>query len=63
MSNTPWMRAWMRVAALTTLAAASATAQAPLRVASPDGRTAVSVAIRKGRLTYDVSRDGHAVAT
>ncbi|MEO8140738.1 MAG: glycoside hydrolase family 97 protein [Gemmatimonadota bacterium] len=44
------------------VAANLATAAAPLRgqvtVASPDGRTSVTVAIAQGRLTYDVQRDG-----
>jgi hypothetical protein len=37
----------------------NARAQDPARVASPDGRT-VATAIRDGRLTYAVERDGRA---
>jgi alpha-glucosidase len=39
----------------------NARAQDPVRVASPDGRTVVTVAIRDGRLTYAVERDGRAL--
>lgn len=46
MSNTTWRRAGARCAAFTIFVATGAAAQAPLRVVSPDGRTAVSVAIR-----------------
>src|SRR6476646_8590053 len=63
MSNTTWKRASVRYAAIAMLVATSATAQAPLRVASPDGRTTVAVAIRNGHLTYDVRRDGRAIVT
>ena len=35
-----------------------ARAQLPARVASPDGRTEVTLALSKGRLTYAVTRDG-----
>src|SRR6478672_11001484 len=34
---------------------------APARVASPDGRTVVTVQVRDGKLFYDVQRDGHAL--
>jgi alpha-glucosidase len=40
------------------LLAPAARAQLPAKVASPDGRTEVTVAIRDGRLTYAVTRDG-----
>ena len=67
MSNRHRYRALARSLIIASLAAATAsptaTAQAPLRVLSPDGRTAVSVTIRNGRLTYDVRRDGRAVLT
>ena len=36
-------------------------AQAPFRVASPDGRNAVSVDVKNGALRYSVSRDGKPV--
>ena len=44
-----------------TLIAGTAAAQAPVRVASPDGRTQVSVQIRDGRAYYAVQRDGRAL--
>ncbi len=57
-----WMRRWARsLALLVPLAAAAATAQAPPRVSSPDGRNVVTVAIRDGRLTYALDRDGRAL--
>jgi len=57
-----WMRRWARsLALLAPLAAATAAAQAPLRVSSPDGRNVVTVAIRDGRLTYALDRDGRAL--
>jgi alpha-glucosidase len=42
-------------------AAAPATAQDQLRVASPDGRNEVTVAVSTGRVQYSVERDGRAV--
>ena len=36
-------------------------AQAPLRVASPDGRNAVTVDVKEGALRYSVTRDGKPV--
>jgi alpha-glucosidase len=45
--------------AATLLAAAPLAAQ--VRVASPDGRTQVTVALREGRLTYGITRDGRAL--
>jgi alpha-glucosidase len=33
-------------------------AQAPAQIASPDGRTVVSVSVRESRLVYEVKRDG-----
>jgi len=62
-----WMRRWApSLALLAPLAAAAATAataaaQAPLHVSSPDGRNVVTVAIRAGRLTYALDRDGRAL--
>jgi alpha-glucosidase len=47
--------------ACATLIASTAAAQIPLKVASPDGRTQVSVRIRDGRAYYDVQRDGRAL--
>jgi alpha-glucosidase len=47
--------------ACATLVAGTAAAQTPVRVASPDGRTQVSVQIRDGRLTYSLARDGRAL--
>jgi alpha-glucosidase len=38
--------------------AAAAPAQEPVRVASPDGRTEVTLELRDGRLHYSVHRDG-----
>jgi len=53
-----WMRRWARsLALLAPLAAATAAAQAPLRVSSPDGRNVVTVAIRDGRFRYVQFRD------
>src|SRR6266566_4506104 len=43
------------------LCAASAQAQAQVRVASPDGRNEVAVEIRDGKLYYSLRRDGRAV--
>ncbi|HET9011411.1 MAG TPA: glycoside hydrolase family 97 N-terminal domain-containing protein, partial [Gemmatimonadaceae bacterium] len=62
MSKTIW-RGAARSAALVMFAATGAWGQAPLRLMSPDGRTAISVAIREGHLTYDVRRDARAVLT
>src|SRR3954462_10929031 len=42
-------------------AAHPAAAQAPLGVASPDGRNRVSVEVREGGLYYSVSRDGRPI--
>ena len=56
-------RAFWPAAASALLLASAAPAQAPLRVASPDGRNEVSVEIRDGRLAYSVRRDGRAVLT
>ena len=51
------------VFAVLSLTAAPATAQAPLRVASPDNRNAVTVDVRDGTLFYSVSRDGKPLVT
>src|SRR5438094_984997 len=61
-----WMRRWacplaLLVPLVTAVAAATAAAQAPLRVASPDGRNEVTVQVRDGRLYYSLQRDGRAV--
>lgn len=60
-----WMRCWGRPLALgvtyATLIAATGYAQDQVRVASPDGRNEVTVAIRGGRLHYSLQRDGRAV--
>ena len=48
-------------AAGTVLAAGTAPAQEPLRLASPDGRNQVAVEVREGRLRYAVKRDGRDV--
>jgi alpha-glucosidase len=45
----------------TTLLTGVAAAQARSQVASPDGRNAVTVGIREGRLYYSVQRDGRPV--
>ena len=39
----------------------TARGQAPVVVASPDGRNVISVEVRDGRLTYAVARDGRKV--
>ena len=56
-----WLRCTARLAALSlasaTLVAPTAVTQG-LRVASPDGRTQVTVAIRDGGLYYTIDRDG-----
>src|SRR5690606_38907748 len=44
--------------ALLSLSAAALPLPGQVRVASPDGRTQVTVAVVEGRLTYAVSRDG-----
>src|SRR5207244_1142472 len=44
-----------------TLRAGSATAQAVVRVASPDGRNQVTFQIKDGRAYYDLQRDGRAL--
>ena len=44
--------------ATVTLAALAAPLGAQVRVASPDGRNVVTVAVREGRLRYDLARDG-----
>src|SRR5438093_13136581 len=61
-----WMRRWacplaLLVPLVTAVAAATAAAQAPLRVASPDGRNEVTVQVRDGRLYYSLQRDGRAI--
>ena len=60
-----WMRRWACPLALlvplVTAGAAAAAAQAPLRVASPDGRNEVTVRVRDGRLYYSLQRDGRAI--
>src|SRR5947207_1172849 len=55
-----WLRCTARLAALSLLVAPTAVSQG-LRVASPDGRTQVSVAIRDGGLYYGIDRDGRAL--
>src|SRR5207249_4795272 len=61
-----WMRRWacplaLLVPLVTAVAAATAAVQAPLRVASPDGRNEVTVQVRDGRLYYSLQRDGRAI--
>ncbi len=56
-----WMRRWARSLALLAPLAGVTAAQAPLHVSSPDGRNVVTVAIRDGRLTYALDRDGRAL--
>jgi alpha-glucosidase len=58
-----WYHAAVRAASAVALVGATAAAQAPLRVASPDGRNAVLVEVRDGRLTYAVQRNGRSVIT
>ncbi len=69
MRTNSWLVSWTRrmgsaftvaVAALSMVAVA-AQAQAPLQVASPDGRNVVKVGIRNGGLFYGVERDGRNV--
>src|SRR5436853_5988982 len=55
-----WLRCTTHLAALSLLVAPTAVAQR-LRVASPDGRNQVSVAIRDGGLYYSIDRDGRAL--
>ena len=55
-----WLRCTTHLAALSLLVAPTAVAQG-LRVASPDGRNQVSVAIRDGGLYYSIDRDGRAL--
>ena len=43
------------------LATAAAPIEAQVRVASPDGRNQITVAILEGRLTYSLARDGRAL--
>jgi alpha-glucosidase len=43
------------------LGPSSAAAQSPLRVASPDGKNAVTVEVREGELRYSVQRQGRPV--
>jgi alpha-glucosidase len=43
---------------LAALAVATAPLQSQVRVASPDGRTQVTVELREGRLSYSLARDG-----
>ena len=61
----PWVRRATRHLApgvlCATLGAGSATAQAVVRVASPDGRNQVTFQIKDGRAYYDLQRDGRAL--
>ena len=65
MSPCPWVRRATRHLApgvlCATLGAGSATAQAVVRVASPDGRNQVTFQIKDGRAYYDLQRDGRAL--
>jgi alpha-glucosidase len=63
MVNDSWCRVLARSVSIVALGAAALPAQAPLRVASPNGRTVVTVEVRDGRLAYSVARDGRAVLT
>src|SRR4051794_15610265 len=64
MMQAGWPRAVARlVVVVATLGATVAGAQVPLRVASPDRRTVVTVAVTEGRLGYAVERDGRQVIT
>lgn len=60
-----WIRCIIHSVALVVtcvaFAAATARAQGPLRVASPDGRNTVAVEIREGKIYYSVQRNGRAV--
>lgn len=56
-----WLDAWVLALAVAAMAAGPAAAQGELRVASPDGKNVVTVAVRDGFLTYAVSREGKAV--
>jgi alpha-glucosidase len=57
-----YARAALFTAALL-LAPLTAHAQAPLRVASPDGRNEASVELQDGRVYYSVRRDGRTIIT
>ena len=53
---------WCRLALLATwFVSAPLAAQQPLRVASPDGRSRVTVEVRDGGLYYSLQRDGRAL--
>jgi alpha-glucosidase len=56
-----WVRPLGLGVAYATLAAATATAQERIRVASPDGRNEVTVEVSNGNLFYSVRRDGRAI--
>jgi alpha-glucosidase len=47
--------------AVAALAAAATPLRSQVRVASPDGRTEVTVELREGRLNYSLARDGRAL--
>src|SRR4051812_6352745 len=57
--NIRWWSSLATVAiVLSLLRAPDGHAQSPARVRSPDGRNVVSVAVRDGKLYYEVQRDG-----
>ncbi|HEX2076814.1 MAG TPA: glycoside hydrolase family 97 protein [Longimicrobium sp.] len=57
------LRSVVHALVLSTTLAAPAAAQEELRVASPDGRNVVAVAVREGGLYYGVQRNGEHVLT
>ena len=57
------LRSLVRAMALAVVLAGPAAAQGEARVASPDGRNEVTVAVREGGLYYSVKRDGKPVLT
>lgn len=58
-----WMPRIALVLATSASLACGSAAQEPLQVASPDGRTVVTVGTQNGALVYQVARDGHALLT
>ncbi|MGQ0815081.1 MAG: glycoside hydrolase family 97 protein [Gemmatimonadota bacterium] len=56
-----WSRAFALAFLCATFTSNSAVAQNEARIASPDGRNAVTVQVRDGRLYYTLERDGRAL--
>jgi alpha-glucosidase len=60
---TRWTQALAIALAAATLCVRGSQAQDTVRVASPDGRNAVTVGVREGRLYYTLHRDGRPLMT